>query len=58
AVCGRPTREDGRPLLKCSRCRLATYCGQDHQRQDWKNHKRACKDNVSKQKAPPPATAV
>ena len=37
AVCGWAGK-----LLKCSRCSATTYCGRDHQRRDWKAHKKAC----------------
>eukprot|EP01038_Epipyxis_sp_PR26KG_P006327 gene6327-8712_t len=30
-------------LLKCSVCRSILYCGVDHQKQDWKRHKKECK---------------
>ena len=30
---------------RCSRCKSVWYCGVDHQRQDWKNHKPACDDS-------------
>ena len=29
--------------LRCSRCKQASYCGKEHQRQDWAFHKRSCK---------------
>ena len=37
AVCGDTNAK------RCSRCRLVTYCGKDHQRQHWKIHKQFCK---------------
>lgn len=30
-------------LLKCSNCKLAFYCGRNHQTKDWKHHKMFCK---------------
>lgn len=30
-------------LLKCGRCLLVLYCGTDHQKGDWKNHRTFCK---------------
>lgn len=29
--------------LKCSGCRLVSYCGKEHQKQHWKEHKTACR---------------
>ncbi|CAK8671904.1 prolyl hydroxylase EGLN3-like [Clavelina lepadiformis] len=37
-ICGINTN-----LSWCSRCHLVAYCGKDHQKQDWKTHKNACK---------------
>ncbi|KAL4641348.1 egl nine 1-like protein [Arapaima gigas] len=31
-------------LLKCGRCRSSFYCSKEHQRQDWKKHKRTCRE--------------
>ena len=33
----------GDALLKCSRCKTATYCSKRCQKQHWKSHKKACK---------------
>lgn len=30
-------------MLQCSNCKLISYCGQEHQRVDWKKHKSFCK---------------
>ncbi|PVH90184.1 hypothetical protein DM02DRAFT_68156 [Periconia macrospinosa] len=27
---------------KCARCKVVAYCGKEHQKADWKVHKRAC----------------
>ncbi|BFZ06214.1 hypothetical protein BsWGS_09253 [Bradybaena similaris] len=35
-------RKEG-PVLKCSRCKLATYCDKDCQKKDYKNHSNKCK---------------
>ena len=32
-------------LQKCSRCKLVSYCGKEHQKADWKEHKLICKEN-------------
>ncbi|CAH1164666.1 unnamed protein product [Phyllotreta striolata] len=37
AECGAPSE------LKCSACKLASYCSKEHQKQHWKNHKTACR---------------
>jgi MYND finger len=34
----------GAALLRCSRCRLALYCSAEHQRLDWRDHRRSCND--------------
>ncbi|XP_018595801.2 egl nine homolog 3-like isoform X1 [Scleropages formosus] len=31
-------------LLKCGRCRSSFYCSKEHQKQDWKKHKRTCRE--------------
>ena len=36
--CERQPREFG----TCSRCNFVAYCGRDHQRKDWKTHKKVC----------------
>jgi hypothetical protein len=41
ATCGK--REVSRMEFKvCSRCRGVTYCCAEHQREDWRRHKRSC----------------
>ncbi|XP_056104634.1 egl nine homolog 1b isoform X2 [Rhinichthys klamathensis goyatoka] len=42
-------------LMKCGRCRSSFYCSKEHQRQDWKKHKRVCKEAEKQQQPPPPA---
>ncbi|CAH1964733.1 unnamed protein product [Acanthoscelides obtectus] len=37
AECGEPAE------LKCSACKLVSYCGKEHQKKDWKNHKAVCR---------------
>jgi hypothetical protein len=38
-----PCKVCGQPGLRCKSCYLEAYCGREHQKLDWKNHKRACK---------------
>ena len=40
-VCGASSEKV--KLLKCSRCRTVYYCSSEHQKEDWKNHKKNCK---------------
>ena len=40
--CGRQEDRDGVTLLRCSRCRITHYCSKEHQKADWKTHKRFC----------------
>lgn len=42
-------------LMKCGRCRSSFYCSKEHQRQDWKKHKRVCKEADKQQLPQPPA---
>ncbi|XP_073681727.1 egl nine homolog 1b [Garra rufa] len=42
-------------LMKCGRCRNSFYCSKEHQRQDWKKHKRVCKEADKQQQQQPPA---
>lgn len=39
-------------LLKCGRCLNSFYCSKEHQIQDWKQHKRMCKDAKKTQTQP------
>jgi hypothetical protein len=34
----------------CTGCRLVAYCGRDHQRLDWNQHKRECKGKATSKK--------
>ncbi|XP_024870317.1 uncharacterized protein LOC112457768 [Temnothorax curvispinosus] len=34
---------DGVRLPRCGNCRMIAYCGQEHQKQHWKQHKPLCK---------------
>lgn len=40
--CGKGKKEDGKELMKCSRCRIARYCSSECQRGNWKEHKKVC----------------
>lgn len=31
-------------LSSCKGCLVVFYCGRDHHKEDWSNHKRLCKD--------------
>ncbi|KAL7417441.1 hypothetical protein BDY24DRAFT_411419 [Mrakia frigida] len=33
---------DGEEMMACSRCLNVRYCSKDHQRSDWKRHKKVC----------------
>ncbi|KAI1894639.1 hypothetical protein AGOR_G00117830 [Albula goreensis] len=41
-------------LLKCGRCRNSFYCSKEHQKQDWKKHRRICKEAEKSQSSPQP----
>ena len=41
-VCRASTQPDGRPLLMCSRCKKVKYCCLEHQKYDWRKHKKNC----------------
>lgn len=34
----------GRKMLRCSRCQSAHYCNIEHQKKNWKQHKKTCKE--------------
>ena len=36
-VCGKTEK-----TMRCARCKVVAYCGKEHQKADWKVHKRAC----------------
>ncbi|XP_040576049.1 putative protein MSS51 homolog, mitochondrial [Lepeophtheirus salmonis] len=40
-VC-RETGSHKRPLKRCSRCLFVYYCSVEHQKKDWKSHKKIC----------------
>lgn len=40
--CKRTKPAKGKRLLRCSRCKKATYCSADCQKLDWSNHKDSC----------------
>ena len=41
--CGSETGKGGKPLSKCTGCKVQKYCSKQCQKQDWSNHKAACK---------------
>jgi hypothetical protein len=45
-VCGVTEKPGGAGLMQCSKCRNAWYCCVEHQREDWKSHKRVCVGRV------------
>lgn len=42
ASCGITEEANEKPLKKCSRCLAVYYCSSEHQKQDWKKHKKVC----------------
>ncbi|GAQ93002.1 hypothetical protein KFL_012430010 [Klebsormidium nitens] len=42
AVCGKKSTSD-EALERCSVCRAVCYCSKEHQKSDWKEHKKVCK---------------
>lgn len=41
-VCGRSAGESVE-LMRCAACKAVYYCSADHQKENWKAHKAACK---------------
>lgn len=39
-------------LLKCTACKLAFYCGVEHQKQHWKTHKNQCQRTYEIRESP------
>lgn len=44
ATCRHGNLIHGKKLLACSQCKKARYCDQQCQREDWKAHKKVCKE--------------
>jgi len=42
-VCKRKTKENGNPLMACSKCKSIRYCSSACQKEDWDRHKPDCK---------------
>lgn len=49
-ACGHCSRINAE--LRCSRCRLVSYCARDCQKADWKKHKKRCMSNPATPYAP------
>ncbi|KAJ7041365.1 hypothetical protein C8F04DRAFT_1391181 [Mycena alexandri] len=45
---GHHWKDEGITLKKCGKCRLASYCSQDCQLRDWRDHKKLCGVNPTK----------
>ncbi|KHN75306.1 Egl nine -like protein 1 [Toxocara canis] len=43
AFCGVLNALNGGPLVRCQHCNMVAYCGEEHQKFDWKRHKPLCK---------------
>lgn len=41
-VCSATETQGGGSLLTCSRCKSSSYCCKEHQKEDWKVHKKWC----------------
>ena len=51
SACGRDETNEGVTLLKCSGCKKVHYCaGGTCQKDDWKRHKKECKNSMKKEK--------
>lgn len=51
-VCNATETADGGALLLCSRCKCSYFCSKDHQRLDWKHHKKWCYPIETKTSSP------
>ena len=40
--CGKLGCRKKEGLIACGKCRIQRYCGQEHQKNDWKFHKKIC----------------
>lgn len=40
--CGKVGCRKKEGLIACGKCRIQRYCGQEHQKGDWKYHKKIC----------------
>ncbi len=41
-LCEKTLAADGTALMQCGLCRNVYYCSKEHQKQDWKSHKKDC----------------
>ncbi len=41
-ICSKTLAADGTALMQCSQCKNVYYCSKEHQKQDWKSHKKYC----------------
>ena len=48
AGCGMARKEGGSELMKCAKCKEASYCGKKCQKGEWAEHKKECKKGSKK----------
>ena len=45
-----PPFPEAKKMKKCSVCQLVRYCSQECQQEDWKKHKKVCKQAGARKK--------